>query len=141
MILGMSLPSEGTIVMGLNIFFIIVVALTFIWGFFRGVRKSIFYTLFFVGGAVALWFSLTPLAEKIYTMDLSFVGPIETNLKDYIHQIVDEQLEFSLTDGTYSYEAINGVVLCVLKIALFFILVVFWIVLYRFIVWFISVRG
>ena len=137
MILGMSLPSEGTIVMGLNIFFIIVVALTFIWGFFRGVRKSIFYTLFFVGGAVALWFSLTPLAEKIYTMDLSFVGPIETNLKDYIHQIVDEQLEFSLTDGTYSYEAINGVVLCVLKIALFFILVVFWIVLYRFIVWFI----
>ena len=137
MILGMSLPSEGTLVMGLNIFFIIVVALTFIWGFFRGVRKSLFYTLFFVGGAIALWFTLTPLAEKIYTMDLSFVGPIETNLKEYVHQIIDEQLEFSVAEGSYSYETINGLVLCVLKIALFFILVVLWIFIYRFIIWFI----
>ena len=136
MILGMSLPVENVIVTALNIVFIIIIALTFIRGFFRGVRKSIFYTLFFALGALALWLSIFPLAEKVYTMDLSSIGPIETNIQDYIHGMVDEQLSFEIAPGTYSYEAINGIVICVLQIALFFVFVVFWLIIYRFFVWF-----
>ena len=132
----MNLPVKSVLVTGVNIVFAVIVFLTFLRGFFRGVRKSLFYTLFFALGAVGMWFAIAPLANTIYTMDLSSVGPIETNIQDYIHSLVDQNLEYQISEGTYSYEAINGVVLCVLHIALFLIFAVFWIILYRFIIWF-----
>lgn len=132
----MNLPVKSVLVTGVNIVFAVIVFLTFLRGFFRGVRKSLFYTLFFALGAVGMWFAIVPLANTIYTMDLSSVGPIETNIQDYIHSLVDQNLEYQISEGTYSYEAINGVVLCVLHIALFLVFAVFWIILYRFIIWF-----
>ena len=124
----MNLPVKSVLVTGVNIVFAVIVFLTFLRGFFRGVRKSLFYTLFFALGAVGMWFAIAPLANTIYTMDLSSVGPIETNIQDYIHSIVDQNLEYQISEGTYSYEAINGVVLCVLHIALFLVFAVFWII-------------
>ncbi len=135
MFLGSTMIDKNAIVLGFNIVFIVILSLTFIRGFIRGFRKSIFYTLFFVLGAIGLWFAIFPLAKEIYTMDLSFTGFIDSSLENYVLENINNQLEYNITTDSYSYAAINGLVICALQVALFFVFIVFWLIIYRFIVW------
>lgn len=136
MFLGITLPDKSIIILGFNIIFVGILLLTFIRGFFRGFRKSIFYTLFFALGAIGLWFAIFPLAKEIYTMDLSFTGAMDSNLQNFILENINNELGYAITEESYSYDAINGIATCVLQVVLFFVFIVFWLIIYRFIVWF-----
>jgi len=134
-----SLPDKETVVLIFNLFFVGILLLTFIRGFMRGIRKSLFYTIFFTAGAIGLWFGIFALAPQIYQMDLSAFG-LESSIQNEIFATLAKEGEFTVENGTYTFEAINAIAICVIQVVLFLVGFVFWWLLYRVIIaifWFI----
>lgn len=134
-----------------NIMTIVFVALMFIsviWGILRGLKKSIFYTIFYVIACAILFLSLDKIASLALSFDISWLGysingvklvtlgdSVPELLRSILSQGNSADLSTMFVKGTESYVLVNTVLGSIVQFAVVLAFVLLFQTVYKLLVW------
>ena len=134
-----------------NILTIVFVALIFIsvmWGLFRGFKKSIFYSIFYVIACAILFLSLDKIASLALSFDISWLGysingvklvtlgdSVPEILRSILSQGNGADLSTMFVKGTESYTLVNTVLGSIVQFAVVLAFVLLFQTVYKLLIW------
>ena len=132
----------------LTIFFVALIFISVMWGLFRGFKKSIFYSIFYVIACAGLFLSLDKIASLALSFDLSSFGIVINGVKlvtlgdsvpELLRSILSQgngaDLSTMFVKGTESYTLVNTVLGSIVQFAVVLAFVLLFQTVYKLFIW------